>query len=595
MASEINSILLHLNSLSSYQLNTSVASIVYKGKEKPVFKHKSYRQVRVTPLIARIIDEHLRPNIINITKPLQNSSQYGFTAKVSYLLGALQRHETETFCIDMKTTFFGCSLDGQAAFEIVNRTILLRELYCAGETGQYWSANNFSYQNTNTRIKMNGKLSKEIFEEKGVKQGQIKSSDHYKIYINPLLDMLDSANLGVWIGPVNVGHSACADDVFIMTDTQSKMQALLDLAEHYGQKYEVIYGADKTKITVIGSDIDRRYYSDVSPWKINDQIVNVTDENEHLGQIISATDPEQKNVDLRISKARGSLFSLIGPAFQSKSLLNPALKYHLFRTYVSPVLKCGLSSFVLRKTHIQPLAMFQRKALRGILSLSCKSNIPALHFLLGELPIEGQLHRDIFALFYSIWINPDTKIFKIVKHLLEYSQPNSRTWSANLRYLAEKYDLPNPLEMLKSTPQNKSTFKELVHTKICSYYEKELREMAARNSRMEFFNVSLTSLRGSCHQAIRNILTTYDVKKCRFHLKMLSGDYLTYSIKAKQSGGSPDCRLCVSSVSENIMHMLVVCTAYSEIRERTLTKYIELSHEIKFPFTEISDNNENLS
>ena len=82
--------------------------------------------------------------------------------------------------------------------------------------------------------------------------------------------MLDSANLGVWIGPVNVGHSACADDVFIMTDTQSKMQALLDLAEHYGQKYEVIYGADKTKITVIGSDIDRRYYSDVSPWKIND-------------------------------------------------------------------------------------------------------------------------------------------------------------------------------------------------------------------------------------------------------------------------------------------------------------------------------------
>ena len=109
-----------------------------------------------------------------------------------------------------------------------------------------------------------------------------------------------------------------------------------------------------------------------------------------------------------------------------------------------------------------------------------------------------------------------------------------------------------------------------------------------------FFNVSLTSLRGSCHQAIRNILTTYDVKKCRFHLKMLSGDYLTYSIKAKQSGGSPDCRLCVSSVSENIMHMLVVCTAYSEIRERTLAKYIELSHEIQFPFTDISHNNENL-
>ena len=40
--------------------------------------------------------------------------------------------------------------------------------------------------------------------------------------------------------------------------------------------------------------------------------------------------------------------------------------------------------------------------------------------------------------------------------------------------------------------------------------------------------------------------------------------------------------------------MLVFCTAYSDIRERTLAKYIELCHEIKFPFTEISDSNENL-
>ena len=60
----INLIITNINYLSSNQLNTSVASIVYKGKDKPVYKNKSYHQVCVTPLIARIIDEHLRPNII---------------------------------------------------------------------------------------------------------------------------------------------------------------------------------------------------------------------------------------------------------------------------------------------------------------------------------------------------------------------------------------------------------------------------------------------------------------------------------------------------------------------------------------------------
>ena len=35
--------------------------------------------------------------------------------------------------MDNKKIFFGCSLDGDSAFEVVNRDIHTRELYCAGE------------------------------------------------------------------------------------------------------------------------------------------------------------------------------------------------------------------------------------------------------------------------------------------------------------------------------------------------------------------------------------------------------------------------------------------------------------------------------
>ena len=127
---------------------------------------------------------------------MQNCNQYGFTESVSYLMGALQRHEVEKYCIDMKKTFFGCSLDGDSAFEVVNRNIQKRELYCAGETGQFWQASHFSYQNSLTHIKMNGQLSRSIEETLGVKQGRNKSSDQFKIDIAPLLDTLDNDNLG---------------------------------------------------------------------------------------------------------------------------------------------------------------------------------------------------------------------------------------------------------------------------------------------------------------------------------------------------------------------------------------------------------------
>ena len=80
---------------------------------------------------------------------------------------------------------------------------------------------------------MQGQLSRNFTEQLGVKQGHFKSTDSYLIYINPWLDTVDSANLGVWLGPVNMGYSAFADEDYLMSDSQTKLQALLDIAACY--------------------------------------------------------------------------------------------------------------------------------------------------------------------------------------------------------------------------------------------------------------------------------------------------------------------------------------------------------------------------
>ena len=94
--------------------------------------------------------------------------------------------------------------------------------------------------------------------------------------------------------------------------------------------------------------------------------------------------------------------------------------------------------------------------------------------------------------------------------------------------------------------------------------------MAAKNSRMKYLHVSLSGLRGRHHPALANIVTTTQVQKSRIHLKMLAGDYFTYEVKSRQSGGSPHCRCCSTtpSSSESLVHILARCGAYSEIKER---------------------------
>ena len=466
----------------------------------------------------------------------------------------------------------------------------------AGIECDNWQASHYSYQDSLTKIKMNGKLSREIKERLGVKQGHINSSDHYKVYIGPCLDMLEDAQLGVWIGPLNSGVSGCADDVFLCTDNPVKLQALIDMAEHYGSLYRIQYGAKKTKVTISGPEIDRQYYKDTQPWKMGGQTVEVVENNEHLGQIVSGSRQEEKNVDLRILKSRNMLFSLLGPAFSFKCLLSPTVKLHIYRTFVCPVIRSGLSSLVLKNTTLSPLSIFQRKVLKGVLQLSKQASTAGIHFLTGELPIEALVHRDAFAIFYTIWSNPNSKIYDIVKYLLSCSTENSSTWSNHMRLLTKQYGLEDPANLMQKDPPSKSSFKNDLMPRIRAFHENDLRSHPDPDQKLKYLNVSVIGLSGRHHPALSGVLTVTDVKKSRSHIKMLIGDLFTYEMKSEQSGGSPHCRLCCEMKNETISHILTFCDAYSDVRNRILqeSSYLCTKSQSGIIFSELLNDSEGL-
>ena len=185
-----------------------------------------------------------------------------------------------------------------------------------------------------------------------------------------------------------------------------------------------------------------------------------------------------------------------------------------------------------------------------------------------------------------------------MKYLLETSDENSRTWAVHIRYLSLEYDLPDPLECFRYDPPSKSEYKELIQTKVCVYYENELRTKTENNSCMLYLNVSLTGLRGKRHPALSGIITTHEVRKSRIHIKMLVGDYLTYETKANQSGGSPYCRCCSTTDSniEDLKHILTECDSYLGIRERMMPEFSHVckTSKSKVNFDEIYMENKTL-
>ena len=133
------------------------------------------------------------------------------------------------------------------------------------------------------------------------------------------------------------------------------------------------------------------------------QVVQVVIDNEHLGQIVSNSNQEQKNIDLKLQKGRNNLFSLLGSGFAFKSFLSPVLQLHIYRTFTCPITRSGLSSFALRSSQLEPLSIFHRKTLKSILKLSITAPTPSIHFLTGELPMKERC-TEMFSPYSSAYV-----------------------------------------------------------------------------------------------------------------------------------------------------------------------------------------------
>ena len=290
-------------------------------------------------------------------------------------------------------------------------------------------------------------------------------------------------------------------------------------------------------------------------------------ETTHLGLIRSEEKENARNIEDRIPLARRTGYSLMKSGFHGSNGVGPKVSYKIYQSYILPRLLYSMEVLNLNKTETKTLDDFHVDLLRRIQSLPSRTALPAVHLLLGALPLEAEHHKKHLSLVYSI-INSNNQTFhQLIKMSIVFCEDQPGSFFSRVIVILEKYGLP-PMEHLMQELPSKLQWKRQVKAALADYWTWPLVNEGRIRSTLQQSCLQKLEI-GKVHRVWNSIRPNLqDVRRARIKARILTRTYILQSTKAKFNNQQvdPKCSLCHLE-SEDLSHFLLRCTALSTVRE----------------------------
>ena len=153
--------------------------------------------------------------------------------------------------IKEKTALYFGFMDLAKAFDTVPRNKLYKKIWKLGIKGKIYRVIKDLFSSNKARIRIGEYESESIKINSGVIQGSKLGPILFNIYINDLLEELNSSNLGVAMPRTKIAALGYADDVALLADEPSKLQALINICERWSRRNGMSFNTIKCKILAL--------------------------------------------------------------------------------------------------------------------------------------------------------------------------------------------------------------------------------------------------------------------------------------------------------------------------------------------------------
>ena len=446
----------------------------------------------------------------------------------------------------------------------------MRRLYHIGISDQHWSLINTFHKDSVSSIKWRGQTSSSFDVNQGVRQGGVLSTDLYKCYVNPLLDMLQNSGIGSTIGNIRCAASACADDICLCSPLHDEAQSLLNISTEFANMERYLLQPTKSVHIKVSH---KRSKTIQYPFIMNNCELPTVQKATHLGLIRteSFTGNQKENVEENLKKARRAAYSLFGSGYRGHNGMNIVTVLHLYTTYITPVLLYGLELLLPTETLVNKLEIFQRKFVKQILQVADNTANPAIYLLTGLLPIQAQIHIRALSFLHNICSQSEDSIERqIFVRQMNVKTINSHSWVSDIRKILWQYDLGD-LEEISNNLLSKYAWKSKIHSSVNNFWLERINSTVKLYSTLHFLRHD-TFKQGKVLPILAPEFTSRESDRLTIKLRIVTGTYLLQSTRKNfnQYNIDPTCLICRES-SETVIHFVLDCALLDSVRRSILS------------------------
>ncbi len=346
-----------------FPIEMSRSVFIALPKKAGTTKCELHRTISLMSHMTKVILKILLQRIRGRTKGEISEEQFGFMPDKGTRNAIFTLRMISERCIEMQKDVYICFIDYAKAFDKVQHEQLFNILQGLDINNKDIELLKNLYWEQQAAVRIGQEMSDWINIKRGVRQGCVLSPELFSLYTEMIMRKIKHMD-GVKIGGFNINNIRYADDTAIITDSEQKLQTLMNKLVKESRNFGLEINRSKTFSMVIS----KKSQNPKCKIKIDGTQIKQVEKFEYLGSLITSDGKSDKEIKRRIGIAK-TVFKSMSKVVSTRNINNKT-KLRLIKCYIWSTMMYGCETWTISEAMKKQLEATEMWTLRRMLKIS---------------------------------------------------------------------------------------------------------------------------------------------------------------------------------------------------------------------------------